>query len=198
MRSILRFFLALALVAAPGLASAHTGASEAISFWHGFGHPVGGIDHVLAMIGVGVFAAHLGGRALWLVPASFVTIMAGGGVLGASGIELPFVEAAIAISLIVLGAAIVSRVDMPTLAAMGLVGIFAVFHGHSHGAEIPETASGLAYGAGFLLATATLHLTGIALGVGFDRAKRFYGAHALRVGGAVTTLAGIVLLAGSI
>ena len=122
MRSILRFFLALALVAVPGLASAHTGASEAISFWHGFGHPVGGIDHVLAMIGVGVFAAHLGGRALWLVPASFVTIMAGGGVLGASGIELPFVEAAIAISLIVLGAAIVSRVDMPTLAAMGLVG----------------------------------------------------------------------------
>jgi urease accessory protein len=198
MQCVLRLFVALALVASPGLASAHTGIGETGGFAHGFAHPFGGIDHLLAMIGVGVFARHLGGRALWLVPASFVTIMMGGGMLGTNGIALPFVESAIALSVIVLGVAIVARVDMPTLAAMAMVGIFAVFHGHAHGVEMPETVSGLSYGAGFVLATSILHLAGVSVGFGLDRAKGVYGDRALTLGGGTMALTGVVLLAGAV
>jgi len=196
MRSMVRPLLILALVMAPGFASAHTGVGPTAGFAQGFGHPFVGFDHLLAMIAVGVFAARLGGRALWLVPASFVTIMAAGGALGAGGIALPFVEGAIALSLVVLGAAVALRLDMPTLTAMGLVGLFAVFHGHAHGTEIPESASGLAYGLGFVLATATLHLTGVALGIGFGRARRVSGGTVVRLGGAMITFAGMALLVG--
>ena len=165
--------LALAVsVALPTIASAHPGHEGTPGFIHGFLHPLGGLDHILAMVAVGLFAARLGGRALWLVPASFVVTMAVAGVAGMAGFALPYVEAGIALSILVLGAAIALEMTMPVAAAMGLVAFFAVFHGHAHGAEMPETMSGLAYGAGFVAATAALHALGIGLGLFIGRTRR--------------------------
>jgi urease accessory protein len=189
--------IAVATIALPTIASAHPGHEATPGFIHGFLHPLGGLDHILAMVAVGLFAARLGGRALWLVPASFVVTMAAAGVIGMAGLELPFVEAGIALSLLVLGAAIAFEITMPAAAAMGLVAFFAVFHGHAHGAEMPETMSGLAYGAGFLAATATLHALGIGLGLLIGRSGEMFGRRVLQVGGSVAALAGAALLAGA-
>jgi urease accessory protein len=163
MSHAVRLLSALSLAFAPGVAFAHTGAGSAAGLAHGLAHPLGGIDHLIVMVAVGVYAAQLGGRALWAVPASFVTLMAGGGALGMTGVGLPFVEIAIALSVVALVAAVVLRVRMPTIAAAALVGAFAIFHGHAHGTEMPETISSLSYGLGFVVATAALH----AIGIGF-------------------------------
>src|SRR6202011_1710641 len=145
-RTALRLAVAsLALV--PSLAFAHPGHDGTPDLVHGFMHPLGGIDHILAMVAVGLIAARLGGRALWLVPASFVVTMAVAGLAGMAGIALAHAEAGIALSVVVLGAMIALRLTMPVAAAMALVGFFAIFHGYAHGAEMPETVSGLAYGA---------------------------------------------------
>ena len=193
-----RLALAGAFSLTPALAFAHTGVGDAHGFAHGFLHPIGGLDHVLAMVAVGIFAANLGGRALWAVPASFVALMAFGGFLGMAGIDLPFVELGIALSVVALGGAVaLGWKNWPLDAAMALVGVFALFHGHAHGAEMPEAASGAAYAAGFMLATATLHLVGIGIGLAIGKV----GAHAPRVIqalGAVVAVAGMGLLAGVI
>lgn len=180
----------------PGAAQAHVGAGDAHGFIRGFMHPVGGADHVLAMVAVGLFAAGLGGRALWLVPAAFLSMMIAGGMAGAAGLSLPFVEIGIAASVAVLGLAVACRWNVPVAAAMALAGFFAVFHGHAHGAEMPSDASGLAYGAGFVLATAALHLAGLAAALGFGRSAGAGGGLALRLGGGGTALAGVAMLAG--
>ena len=198
MRSIFRLCVAIPLLLTPGVALAHPGFGPAVGFSHGFAHPFSGIDHLVTMVAVGMLAARLGGRALWLVPMSFLVVMACGGAIGASGIELPFVEVAIAISLVVLGAIIFARVDMPISAAMGLVGLIALFHGHAHGAEMPASESGLAYAAGFLLATASLHAAGVALGLGLGSWRRMSHDTVARAGGALTTLCGIIVLMGAI
>lgn len=190
-------FLAAAMLF-PGLAHAHTGVGDAHGLMHGFEHPIGGLDHVLAMVAVGLFAAVLGGRALWAVPAAFVLTMAVGGLVGMSGFELPFVEIGIALSVVVLGLAVAFRVHLPTLAAMALVGFFAIFHGYAHGAEAPADASGLGYALGFMLATALLHGAGVALGLGLGRAGERSGGLVLRAGGGAITLAGVAILAGVI
>jgi urease accessory protein len=162
-RTALRIAAAsLALV--PTLAFAHPG-HDGTDLVHGLMHPLGGIDHIVAMVAVGLLAARLGGRALWLVPASFVAAMAVAGLAGMAGMALPYAETGIALSVIVLGAIVVLRLTMPVAVAMGLVAFFAIFHGYAHGIEMPETASGLAYGAGFVAATALLHGLGIALGL---------------------------------
>jgi urease accessory protein len=109
---------------------------------HGFEHPISGLDHILAMVMVGVFAWQLGGRALWLVPMSFVLMMAAGGALGVAGIDVPFVEVGIAFSVIVLSMGVALGIKTPVAAAMAVVGLFAIFHGHAHGAEMPEDAGG--------------------------------------------------------
>ena len=150
--------LAALMALAPSAAFAHTGVGDTVGFAHGFMHPITGIDHVLAMVMVGVFAWQLGGRALWLVPTTFVLVMAIGGALGVAGIGVPFVEAGIALSVIVLGAIVAFGIKAPVAVAMAVVGLFAVFHGHAHGSEMPESAAGMAYGLGFMLATALLHL----------------------------------------
>jgi len=186
---------AAVLIAMTGAAAAHPGHADAGGFTHGFLHPLGGFDHVLAMVAVGLYAALLGGRALWLVPATFVAVMALGGALGAAGYALPSVEIGIALSVVVLGAVVALRVSLPTLAAMVLVGAFAVFHGHAHGAEMPQDLSGYEYAAGFLAATALLHGAGIALGLGMGKLSGFGGRVAQAAGGAVA-LAGLALLAG--
>jgi len=128
---------AAALVMFPDVALAHTGDGAACGLTHGFMHPLGVLDHVLAMVAVGLYATMIGGRALWSVPATFVGAMALGGALGASGIVAPFVEIGIAMSVIVLGLAVALRVSLPTIVVMALVGVFAIFHGHAHGAEMP-------------------------------------------------------------
>ena len=122
-----------------------------------------------AMIAVGIFAVVLGGRALWLVPASFVAMMVVGFGLGVSGVALPYVELGIALSSIVIGFAAALGRPMPVAAAMALAGVFAIFHGHAHGAEMPAGAPGLEYALGFILATAALHLAGIGAAIGVTR-----------------------------
>lgn len=196
MRTALRTASAvLAMVLLPAAASAHTGVGTTAGFAHGFMHPVGGLDHILAMVAVGLFAAHLGGRALWLVPAAFVGMMAVGGIAGVSGMSLPFVEIGIAASVVVLGLAIAFRWNLPLVAAMALVGFFAVFHGHAHGSEMPVDASGLSYGLGFMLATALLHAVGIAVDLGIGRIGE-RSRLAFRAGGGAMALAGLGLLTG--
>jgi urease accessory protein len=188
--------IAIAVLAAlvPQAAYAHTGVGNASGFVHGFVHPIGGLDHVLAMVTVGLFAAHLGGRALWLVPASFVTMMAAGGALGFYGVNLPFIEVGIALSVVVLGAVVALQANLPLAAAMGLVGLFAVFHGHAHGAEMPMEVSAAGYGAGFLIATALLHATGI--GIGLSLGKLAYGParRVSQLAGAAIAITGLSLL----
>ena len=181
--------LAAALLV-PGAALAHTGHGSVDGLAHGFTHPFGGLDHLLAMFAVGPFAVRLGGRALWLVPAAFVGMMALGGIVGFEGLELPFVEIAIALSVVAIGIAVATGYVPPVKGAAAFVGFFAVFHGYAHGAELPEGASGLGYAAGFLAATALLHAAGIAAGLA--------GPRLLRAGGVAVALAGAVLVAGAI
>lgn len=193
----MRFVIALALlVLSPTLASAHTGMGSTVGFAHGLLHPLGGLDHVLAMLAVGVLAAVLGGRALWLVPLSFLALMVAGFGLGLAHIDLPFAELGIALSSVVIGLAATLRRPLSVPAAMALVGAFALFHGHAHGAEMPATASGMAYAAGFLAATALLCL----LGAGVTRTIRaLSGRHGATIARAVAgacALCGIGLLAG--
>jgi urease accessory protein len=186
---------AAAMTLLSGAGHAHTGAGAADGFAHGFMHPVGGLDHVLAMVLVGLLGASLGGRAIWALPAAFLAMMAGGGVLGLSGFALPMVEAGIAGSVIILGAALALKLNPGVLAAAAVCGFFAVFHGFAHGAEMPVDASGAAYGAGFLLATALLHAAGAAAGVAFSKLG---GAPVARLAGAAASLAGIAIFTGAL
>ena len=189
---------AVALVALlPGAAMAHTGVGGPAGFAHGFWHPVTGLDHVLAMVLVGMLAWQLGGRAVWLVPASFVLVMALGGALGVAGMALPLVEAGIALSIVALGAAVALRIRAPAMIAIAVVGVFAVFHGHAHGAEMPASAIGLAYGLGFMTATALLHLAGIGLGCLLGAAGDRYGL-AVRSAGGLAALAGLAILSSAL
>jgi urease accessory protein len=191
-----RFALATILTLVPTAAFAHTGHGDTAGLLHGFMHPIGGLDHVLAMVAVGVFAYVLGGRALILVPLSFVLMMAVGFLLGASGVNLPFVELGIALSSVVIGAVAASGRSMPVAAAMSLVGLFAVFHGHAHGAEMPADAGGLAYALGFMAATALLHAAGIAGAFGVAALAGRHGRPLARVAGGLFAAGGVGLLAG--
>jgi urease accessory protein len=194
MTSALKSALAAALALIPSAAMAHTGLGDTTGFLHGFSHPIGGIDHVLALVAVGVFAFQLGNRALWLVPASFVAVMALGGLLGMLGVPVPFVEIGIGLSIVVLGAAVTLGVKAPVAIAMALVGLFAIFHGHAHGAEMPESAGGLAYGIGFMMATALVHAAGIGLAFAVGRIAQTHSRTAIQVGGGLMTVAGLAVL----
>ncbi|MBB3312519.1 urease accessory protein [Rhizobium sp. BK196] len=190
--------LALAAAALPVAAYAHTGVGEAAGLAHGFSHPISGLDHILAMVMVGILAFQLGGRAVWAVPATFLLVMALGGAFGIAGINVPFVETGIALSVIVLGAIIALNIRASTSVAMGIVGLFAIFHGHAHGAEMPETATGVAYAAGFMIATALLHVAGLGLGLMIARFGQRRGAVVVRSAGGVAAVAGAGLLTGLI
>jgi urease accessory protein len=172
------------LLLLPSLAQAHPGLpGHAHGFSHGLLHPLTGLDHICAMVAVGLWAAQRGGRALWLVPATFVSVMIIGGTLGMGKVGIPYVEQGIAASVLVLGILIAAAIRLPVTASMAIVGLFALFHGYAHGAEMPDTASGFAYGIGFIVATASLHLAGLGLGL---TAKRFASAQSIRyVGGAI-------------
>jgi len=193
-----RIILSLAATLYPALAYAHVGVGETSGFAHGFAHPVSGLDHVLAMVLVGVLAFQLGGRALWLVPLAFVSMMAVGGTLGVTGVDVPLVELGIALSVIVRGAAVAFEVKAPVAIDAGLVGLFAVFHGHAHGAEMPDSADGVAYAGGFVIATALLHVAGIGLGLVVGKISQRVGPSVVRGIGGVAALAGLGILTGAL
>jgi urease accessory protein len=185
-------FLALAAFALPVLAHAHPGHDGHELTWDftsGAAHPFTGWDHLLAMVAIGFWAAQLGGRSRWLVPAAFLGVMAVGAVAAQAGLALPGLEAGIAASLLVLGLFIAAAVRLPAAAGMAVAGGFALFHGLAHGAEIPATAGGLGYGAGFIAATALLHAAGLGLGGAFQ--SRPYVA---RFAGGAVALAGAAAL----
>jgi len=186
----------LLLITNPTVAFAHTGIGNASGFAHGFTHPLSGVDHILAMVLVGIFAYQLGGRALWLVPAAFISVMCLGGVLGLTGVAVPFVEIGIALSVIVLGLLVAAKARAPVVAAAAIVGFFAVFHGYAHGAEMPTNASAVSYAAAFLIATALLHLTGAAFGFGIDKAGERSGSIVMRTAGALGFVAGLGIVTG--
>jgi urease accessory protein len=192
-------FVAVAMLAAsPTIASAHVGVGETSGFAHGFWHPIGGLDHVLTMVTVGLLAAQLGGRALYLVPAAFVSVMAIGGAVGFAGIPIPFIELGIGLSIVVLGTAVAIGLRIMIAAAMALVGFFAFFHGYAHGAEMPETVAGLAYGAGFVVATSLLHASGLATGLAMSSKVGPRGEALVRVVGVLVVVAGAALVTGVI
>ena len=183
--------LAAFALAAP-LAQAHEGAGLAGGFMSGFAHPLLGWDHVVAMLAVGLWGAFLGAPALWLLPVVFPLVMAAGGALGVLGVPLPAVEIGIAVSAIALGGVVAGALRPPLWVAALLVALFAIFHGHAHGTELPPGQSGLAYSIGFVAATGCLHGVGILVGV----AHRWpAGRKALRFAGAAVALAGVAFLA---
>ena len=179
------------LVAAP--AHAHAGGAVA-GIAQGALHPLLGADHLLAMVAVGLWAAQRGGRATWLLPLTFLAAMVGGAVLGATGVALPGVEQGILLSVLLLGALVAAAVRVRPLAGAAVVAAFALLHGHAHGTEMPTSVAGLAYGAGFALATAALHAAGVLAALGLRRgAADRAGAVALRLAGAAIGIGGVAL-----
>jgi len=179
----------------PAAASAHEGSSLPYgSFVAGLAHPVLGIDHFLAMVSVGIVSAQIGGRAIWTVPATFVGVMALGGLLGWLDVGLTSIEFGIAFSVLVLGTAIAADRRLPVLVAMGAVAIFATFHGYAHGAEMPTVANPLRYALGFMTGTALLHVAGVLIG---DISQHYArGKVLLRIAGAAIAGAGTWFLVG--
>ena len=154
-------------------------------FVSGFEHPISGLDHIVAMVSVGLWGAQLGAPAIWALPVTFPIVMAFGGMLGLLGVPLPGTEIGIALSAIGLGAVVASEARPPLFFAAALVGFFAIFHGHAHGTELPPDESGVLYSIGFVVATGLLHLTGIGIGL-IHRWKA--GEMAMRIGGAGVAL----------
>lgn len=191
---IRRITLALtALAATTAPAFAHLNPEEHGSFMAGFSHPLFGLDHILVMVAVGLWAAQIGGKALWGVPLAFVTTMAVGFALALAGIGLPFVEPTILASVIALGLLVAMAVKLDTITSAAIVAIFALFHGHAHGGEL-GVAGAFPFGIGFVLATALLHVAGIGLGLGIARLSG--GAIAARIIGGLTAGAGLMLAFG--
>jgi len=181
-------FIAL-LFASPIWAHAEKG--QAAGFLTGIHHPISGLDHVLAMVAVGLWGAQLGAPAIWLLPVTFPMVMAFGGFLGLLGVPIPGVELGIALSAILLGSMVAMEARPPLWLAATLVGFFAIFHGHAHGTELPAGENGLLYSVGFVIATGCLHATGISIGL-IHRWRS--GRIALRVAGAGVAAAGLVFL----
>ena len=172
-------------------AQAHVHKGEELSFLSGFRHPISGLDHVVAMIAVGLWGAQLGPPAIWVLPVAFPMVMALGGMLGLLGVPLPGAELGIALSAIALGAAVMTAWRPPLAFAAALVGFFAIFHGYAHGNELPPGANALLYSLGFVIATGCLHAVGIAIGL-VNRGHR--GQRALRAGGAAIAATGMFFL----
>ena len=183
--------LLTALLLVPIAASAHTATGES-GLMVGLAHPFGGIDHLLAMIAVGALAMRFSGWQRWLLPVSFLSAMMFGGLLGASHVTLPFVEGFIALSLVVFGGTLlIARTPRFALAAI-VVGAFAIFHGHAHGAEMGSVAP-LSYGCGFLIATALLHAAGMLVASRLTTSAGFPCAP-IRIAGAIVATAGLALM----
>jgi urease accessory protein len=187
----IRVALVLALAAVSTSAFAHGQASEATGFLTGFLHPLTGLDHIIAMVAVGLWGAQLGAPAIWMLPVTFPMVMAFGGFLGLIGIPVPGVEIGIALSGVLLGAAVMTESRPPLVIAAALVAVFAICHGHAHGAELPPGTSSLTYSIGFVVATGLLHACGIGIGT-VHRCS--YGRVALRALGGLISIGGVFFL----
>jgi urease accessory protein len=179
----------------PVAAWAHVQSGEAGGFLSGMSHPVSGLDHVVAMIAVGLWGAQLGMPAIWILPVAFPMMMAIGGMLGLIGMPLPGVEIGIALSAVVLGALVLGRIRLPLAAAIVIVGFFAVFHGHAHGTELPAGQNALLYSLGFVIATGLLHAVGITIGL---MQRWDLGGQVLRGAGGLVLAAGLYFLWGAV
>ena len=179
------------LVILPNFVFAHSGHGDNNSFSFGLFHPFFGFDHLLAMVAVGVWASQLGGKATWVVPFVFVSLMLVGGALSISGVSIPFVENGILVSVLILGVLIAAAVKAPLLLSSIIVGVFALFHGQAHGAELPASSSAISYCLGFAVATILLHAVGIASGLGF---AKWNNQKSVQLTGASIALCGIYLL----
>ena len=206
------FFRAIAIGLVLGLlsqgAEAHSGTGIVGGFWSGVLHPITGWDHVIAMFAVGLWGAFLGRPAIWILPVVFPLVMAFGGAMqavadnpcvrfggamGVLGIPLPQVETGIALSAVVLGLMVAMAARLPILWAGLIVGVFAIFHGHAHGTELPDAANPFAYALGFVVATGGLHILGILFGM-LTHSKE--GQLAVRTGGAAIAVTGLAFLTG--
>ncbi|MER8630415.1 HupE/UreJ family protein [Mesorhizobium opportunistum] len=183
---------AILLLAAAMPAYAHVGIGTTSSFTAGFMHPLSGLDHMTVMIAVGLWAALKGGKAIWAWPAAFAGVMLVGGALGMLHMPLPFVEPGILASVVALGLLVALATDLPVSTGAAIIALFALFHGHAHGTEVPENAGGLEYMAGFAVATVLLHAAGIAAGLSLG--LRFRGL--ARIAGAACAAIGVGLAFG--
>ena len=187
--------LTLSIILIATAAAAHTGDATGAGFVTGFMHPILGWDHVAAMVAVGLWGAFLGAPAIWVLPIAFPLVMAFGGALGVAGVPLPGIETGIALSALVIGLAVALALRPPLWVAALIVAVFAIFHGHAHGTEMPGAANPLAYAAGFVIATGLLHLAGIAFGL---LAVRPACRIAVRTAGGVIALGGLGFLTGAL
>jgi urease accessory protein len=190
-------WLPVILALTPQAAFAHAGSGHAAGLAAGLAHPLGGFDHALAMLAIGLLAAHLGGRALWGLPLAFLSAMAAGGVIGAAELGLPFVELGIALSVVVLGLAVAFG-SLPLAGAVAAAGIFGILHGQAHGPELALAGSALAYGFGFLAGTALLHVAGIAAGLALACGGSSFGRLGRQGAGAAIALAGLVIVSATV
>jgi urease accessory protein len=188
-----RCALSAVLLLATGPALAHTGGTSAEGFAAGLMHPVTGLDHLLAMVSIGIWAAELGAPAIWLLPIAFPMIMAVGGALGVVGVPLPAAEWLVGLSVLVLGTLVAGAWRVPVTAALAVVAVFALAHGHAHGVELPASADALAFTVGFVVATGLLHLAGILIGL---LVRWPSGIVAIRACGLAVALAGCYFLYG--
>ena len=188
---MMRFVLAAAALLSASPALAHAGGAGLTGFFAGLAHPVSGLDHLLAMIAVGLWVAQAGGRTLLVLPVAFPVAMAFGAVVAVVGIGMPAVEFGIAFSVLALGGLIVFAVKLPAWGGASLVALFALLHGYAHGGELPAAADPIAYGLGFILATTALHALGAAVAFGLGTRR---GMAAVRVGGAAIALTGVGLI----
>jgi len=192
---VLTAALGMVVLLWPLAAWAHVESGQAGGFLSGLSHPVSGLDHVVAMIAVGLWGAQLGMPALWILPVTFPMLMAFGGMLGLIGIPLPGVEIGIALSAVVLGALVLGQVRLPLAVAVAVVACFAVFHGHAHGTELEAGQNAMLYSLGFVIATGLLHGVGITIGL----IQRWGpGAQILRGAGALVMAAGLYFLWGAV
>ncbi len=189
-RNVFALIALIGLFAVPEIASAHPGHGAGGGLGAGLAHPFSGIDHLLAMFTVGLWAATLGGQATWKIPATFVVLLAGGAALGMTGIYLPLAEPFIAASVLVLGLATAFMLRLPGAGGIALVGLFALFHGYAHGTEMPAGVSGYLFLEGMAIASVALHLAGFGVGHALKR-----HGWLLRSGGALIAGTGVWLLA---
>jgi urease accessory protein len=183
--------IALTIVGLSSPAMAHVTNASGAGFGGGFAHPFSGLDHILAMVAVGMWASQLGRPAYWLLPLTFPVAMALGAILGVIGVQLPWVEIGIAASVVVLGMLIAAALQPSLALSIVLIGLFALVHGHSHGTELPQAASSLAYGAGFLGATVALHTIGLTIG---STSRWPLARFGFRAAGAAIAVVGLLLL----
>lgn len=174
----------------PGFAFAHTGVSEASGFMHGFHHPFSGLDHMLAMLAVGLWSVQLGNSMRWKLPAAFVVALVIGGGLGFSGLTVPYIEEGILVSVLVLGVLIACRYTLSATISMAVVGAFALFHGYAHGAEMPATIGALSYTFGFTIAAVLIISAGIIVS---DYLKKVNLQSWVRIAGSVIAMGGVYL-----